>query len=271
MQSHYYIDLAGLDTILTEDLGKIKIDENDENDILRNYQINLHGFTSENNNDKLTSFLDEIYNMYAAYYSKLESLIKKYNAPRNMFDNFPTCSELIHKFNQLQKDVKENDILNIYLYRDCGQYFVYKEDDILKITLHPSEYGRLFPEKAFKMFYARNVNSCDKIHKLYETIDVFGTTKLTIPITNTYGTICFHLNGVCGGGICLSTKNFRIKKDDGVVCNTKYVFLNFKDTFSDNNSDYENYQYIEVSDLDTGIDVIYYAHIIETKDDYSYA
>lgn len=267
MPTCYYLDLLGLDSVANVDLDikTIKLEDEEINKIRNSVQ--LHGYVSKNNNGLLNDFLDEMLEMYVNYYILLDQLIKKYKVENKMLQLFPNTEKAKKIFDDLKEAINENDIVNIYLYRGCGQYFVYNENNNLKVELHPTEYGRIFPEHAFKLFYKHDIQSINEIHdKLYNIIDVFDTTKKTCKILNQSSTINFFLY-MCGAGICLSTDKFVIKRfRNELFCKSKYVYLRFMEDIKDDKEDYEDYEYIEVTEKSSGYKIKYFAEIAECND-----
>lgn len=201
---------------------------------VRNEMIYLHDYLSDNNKKKLSVFLDEILNIH------LNNLVilAKYDLHTQYL---PNRDESILIFNEMKKRIKENDIISIYDYRGCGQYYVYNENDSLKIVKHSGEYGREYPPESTKYFmdnkiYEYMIN--ENLDAFYTKFNVFYelyrknlelenqnycTTDSKTPCKN--NNYAYNNFGVCGSGIYISLSNYDVVHMGSNIRGYKYVLL----------------------------------------------
>lgn len=222
--------------------------------------FNLHPFISKNNNGLLVDFLDEILNIYLKNHKKV---IKYGNANRNNteiisdYESFIKCipnrCEATMIFDQMKNIIKENDIISIYNYRGCGQYYVYNDNGLLKVVLHSGDYGRKYPPESTKYFFDNKIHKSmkkDKLEELYVKHNVFF--ELHNKINGIYKE-CDHSEKVqiCGGGVYIDLNKFELlspKKNN--FGKTRYLAINiyFEE---DEDEDDENVGYITIVDKNT--------------------
>lgn len=188
---------------------------------------NPHSYTEDYNNISLHDFLDAVANIHL---HNIE-ILSKYNLHTKYL---PSKESTANIFKIMKNKIKENDIVSIYSYRGCGQYYVYNDNDSLKVNLHSGEYGREYPPEATDYFlknkiYKYMVNNNMSHH--YTGYNVFyemhrkNMSKINVDEYEgcTYGIL------VCGSGLYIDLELYDVlaSRTPYLKKNPRYLIVKF--------------------------------------------
>lgn len=180
----------------------------------------------------LEEFIKEIEQIH---YKNLD-ILEKYNLHAHL-DFVPNKEQSKEIFEEISSKIVENDIISIYGYRGCGQYYVYNDGEQLRITSHAEEYGRSYPPESVDYFFENDLDKLFKNNKLnayYDKIDVFYDfhRKKYLPIgSKKYRTRDDNDNlTICIGGIYIDTETHLVISSCGKqICGHRYLCILFDD------------------------------------------
>lgn len=172
---------------------------------------------------ELDDFIEEIKDIHLDNLKKLEKKIKI----SEYFKLIPNIGQSNAIFEKMKDVINENDIISIYSYRGCGQYYVYGDNGTLKITSHAEEYGRSYPPEASEYYFSNKLHNLledDSIDTHYDKIDVFYEYhRKKYTSSREYGP---NENGlsICASGVYIDTKKYLVIRSDGKILHRhKYI------------------------------------------------
>lgn len=143
------------------------------------------------NGTNVESFFNQIIDLYNDEYDNYRKRIKELNIEDDSIYNLPTRNEFLNKIKNLEKKLKEGDIIRTDNYKGCGQYYVFKKDNDMYVKEFLGDHGTYFPSEVLKYIEENNIDTFQNLESKYNKLEQileksynFGLLSVGISLEN---------------------------------------------------------------------------------------